>query len=75
MTVLCKFYKGIKGVLQSREITLAVNKIVFFLCCVCLFFHIELWNFVVSHHAVCDGHRFRGDILITVIIIFLGTPF
>ena len=60
--------------LQSREITLAVNKISFFLCCVCLFFQIELWNFVVSHHTVCDRHRFGHNILITVISIFLGTP-
>ena len=61
--------------LQSREITLTVNKIIFLLFCVCLFFQIEPWNFVVSHHTVCDRHRFRCNILITVISIFLDIPF
>ena len=61
--------------LQSKEITLAVNKIIFFLCCISLFFQIELWNFVVSHHTVCDRHKFRYNILITVISIFSDTAF
>jgi len=61
--------------LQSREITLVVNKIIFFISYICLFFQIELWNIVVSHHIICDRHRFRCNILITVNSIFLDTPF